>query len=216
MGAKQATKVLILGAGGKIAHWVIEMLANKPGVELTLFLRHVRKLKNPPSNAQVLQGDVLDKERLASAVAGQDIVYINLSGTDIDKQTRAVVEAMNTAKVKRVIFVASLGIYDEVPGKFGEWNRRTISDYLPPFRRAADAIQASGLDYTILRPAWLTDYDEVDYETTQRDEPFKGTEVSRKSVADLIVKLIESPKHSIGDNLGVNKPNTDGDTPAFL
>jgi uncharacterized protein YbjT (DUF2867 family) len=88
--------------------------------------------------------------------------------------------------VKRLIFVASLGIYDEVPGKFGAWNHRQIGAYLPPFRRAADAIEASGLEYSILRPAWLTDKDEVDYETTERDEPFKGTEVSRKSVADLI------------------------------
>ena len=107
-------------------------------------------------------------------------------------------------------------IYDEVPGKFGEWNRREIGAYLPPFRRAADFIEASGLDYAILRPAWLTDKDEVDYETTERNEPFKGTEVSRKSVADLIVKLIDSPKRSVRSNLGVSKPNTDADKPAFL
>jgi NAD(P)H-binding len=87
---------------------------------------------------------------------------------------------MDAAKVRRLLFVASLGIYDEVPGKFGEWNRRQIGAYLPPFRRAADVIEASGLD-TLLWPAWLTDKDEVDYETTGRNEPFKGTEVSRKS-----------------------------------
>jgi hypothetical protein len=28
---------------------------------------------------------------------------------------------------------ASLGIDDEVPGKFGAWNRRNIGPYLPPF-----------------------------------------------------------------------------------
>jgi uncharacterized protein YbjT (DUF2867 family) len=100
--------------------------------------------------------------------------------------------------------------------KFGEWNRREIGPYLPSFRRAADAIEASGLDYTILRPAWLTDENEVDYEPTERDEPFKGTEVSRKSVADLIVELIDSPKLSTRSNLRVNKPHTDGDKPAFL
>ena len=123
---------------------------------------------------------------------------------------------MNAARVKRLIFVVSLGIYDEVPGEFGAWNRRQIPQHLPPFRRAADVIEASGLDYTILRPAWLTNYDEVDYETTERNEAFKGTEVSRKSVADLIVKIILSPKLSSRSNLGVNKPNTDGDKPAFL
>jgi hypothetical protein len=35
-------------------------------------------------------------------------------------------------------------------------------------------------------------------------------------VADLIVKLIESPKRSTRSNLGVNKPSTDGDKPSFL
>jgi uncharacterized protein YbjT (DUF2867 family) len=77
-------------------------------------------------------------------------------------------------------------------------------------------IETSGLNYTILRPAWLTDADEIDYETTARDEPFKGTEVSRKSVAALVVEIISSPASSARSNLGVNKPNTDGDKPAFM
>ena len=209
-------KVLVLGAGGQIARWVIEMLANREDIKLTLFLRHAKKLKSPPKNSEVVQGDVLHKNQLNAVIAGQDIVYANLTGTDIDRQAKAIVEAMGAAGVKRLIFVASLGIYDEVPGKFGEWNRRQIGAYLPPFRRAADAIEVSALDYTILRPAWLTDEDEVDYETTERNEPFKGTEVSRKSVADLIVRLIDSPKRSLRGNLGVNKPNTDGDKPSFM
>jgi hypothetical protein len=124
--------------------------------------------------------------------------------------------SMRRAGVKRLIFVASLGIYDEVPGKFGEWNRRMIGSALRPYRKAADVIEASDLNYTVLRPAWLTDDDEISYETTSRKEPFKGTEVSRKSVAALIVKLIESPDQSPRSNLGVSKPGTDGDKPAFV
>lgn len=38
------TKVLVLGAGGQIARWGIEMLSGSKDVELTLYLRHVRKL----------------------------------------------------------------------------------------------------------------------------------------------------------------------------
>lgn len=210
-------KVLVLGAGGQIARWVINMLANNDEAMLTLFLRHPTKLKgSTPKNAQVVLGDVLNTEQLNHVTAGQDIVYANLTGDDIDSQAANIVEAMNAAGVRRLIFVASLGIYDEVPGTFGAWNHREIGAYLPPFRRAADVIEASGLDYTILRPAWLTDEDEVDYETTKRDEPFKGTEVSRKSVAALITKIIDSPKLHARSNLGVNKPNTDGDKPAFL
>lgn len=210
-------KVLVLGAAGQIARWVISMLANNADIQLTLYLRHVGKLgASKPKNAQIVQGDVLKMDQLNLTMAGQDIVYANLSGEDIDTQAANIVKAMKAAEIKRLIFVASLGIYDEVPGKFGAWNRREIADYLPPFRRAADAIEASGLDYTILRPAWLTDNDEVDYETTQRNEPFKGTEVSRKSVAALITKIIAAPELDQRSNLGVNKPNTDGDKPAFL
>jgi uncharacterized protein YbjT (DUF2867 family) len=210
-------KILVLGASGQIAHWVTEMLADNSEVELTLFLRHPRKLRgNTPTNAKVVQGDVLSPQQLDPAMAGQDVVYANLAGTDIDQQAKSVVDSMKRAQVKRLIFVASLGIYDEVPGKFGAWNRREIAKYLPPFRRAADIIEASGLNYTILRPAWLTDNDEVDYETTERNQPFRGTEVSRKSVAALIVKILNSPDGFSRSNLGVNKPNTDGDKPAFL
>jgi uncharacterized protein YbjT (DUF2867 family) len=61
-------------------------------------------------------------------------------------------------------------------------------------------------DYTILRPAWLNNKDEIDYETTQKGEPFKGSVVSRKNVADLVVKLAESPHLEVRCSLGVNKP----------
>lgn len=51
---------------------------------------------------------------------------------------------------------------------------------------------------------------------TARDESFKGTVVSRKSVGDLITRVIASPELHVGANLGVNKPNTDGDKPYFM
>jgi uncharacterized protein YbjT (DUF2867 family) len=210
------TNVLILGAGGQIAHWVIRMLANDKAIKLTLFLRNAKKLGvHAPKHSRIVEGDVLDRTPLDRAMAGQDLIYVNLAG-EVDVQMKHIIAAMKAAGVKRVVFVASLGIYDEVPGKFGDWNRREIGPYLGPYRRAADMLEASGLDYTVLRPAWLTDEDEVDYETTGRDELFKGTEVSRKSVAALIVDIIESPGLWSRGNIGVDKPNTDGDKPAFL
>ena len=60
-------------------------------------------------------------------------------------------------------------------------------------KKAADIIEASSLDYTVLRPAWLTNNDEIEYETTVKGENFKGTEVSRKSVAALGLEIIENP-----------------------
>ncbi|MGD9477727.1 SDR family oxidoreductase [Shinella sp. G-2] len=210
------TKVLVLGAGGQIARHVVGMLGSDAEASMTLFARSPGKLTQTPANARIVQGDVLDKAKLDSAVKGQDIVYANLTGDDLDAQATGIIASMQAMGVKRLIFVLALGIYDEVPGKFGAWNNATIGEELRPFRRAADAIEASKLDYTILRPAWLTDEDEVDYELTERNAPFKGTVVSRKSVADLIVKMIRSPSLHLRSSVGINKPGTDGDKPSFM
>lgn len=210
-------QVLILGATGQIAQWVARGLGQRDDVQQTLLLRNPRKLSGQePNNAQVVIGDVLDRKLLRQVMTGQDIVYANLAGEDLDKQAVAVIDAMHKVGVKRLVFVLSLGIYNEVPGRFGEWNRAIIGEDLKPYRRAADAIEAAGLDFTVLRPAWLTDEDEVDYELTAKDEPFRGTVVSRRSVAELIVQIIASPELHVGANLGLNKPNSDGDKPYFM
>ncbi|WP_321884813.1 SDR family oxidoreductase [Paraburkholderia bannensis] len=209
-------KVLVLGASGQIARWAVRMLGEQTDVKQTLLIRDPKKLSGTePANANVVIGDVLDKKILHRVMEEQDVVYANLAG-DVDTQTEHILAAMKAANVSRLIFINSLGIYDEVPGNFGEWNRQEIGEYLPPYRRSADLIEASDLDYTILRAAWLQDNDEVNYEITARDQPFKGTEVSRKSVAALVVELVEHPEKLVRANVGVNKPGTDADKPAFV
>ncbi|WP_025778254.1 SDR family oxidoreductase [Brevibacterium sp. VCM10] len=210
------TKTAILGASGQIARWVVDGLAQDADAEQTLLVRHPEKLGTVPGNATVVTADVLDTEALTEAVSGLDIVYANLTGDNMGEQAASVIKAMDAAGVKRLVFVLSLGIYDEVPGTFGEWNRQTIGPYLGTFREAADVIEASDLDYTLLRPAWLDDQDEVDYELTEKGEPYKGTVVSRKSVADLILTIIRNPDKYIGANLGVNKPGSEADKPYFM
>lgn len=207
------TKVLVLGAGGAIASHVIDQLENESDIELTLFARNKKSLSGHDS-INTIVGDVLNKEDLEGAVKGQDIVYANLSGA-VDSMAQIIVDTMEEANVNRLIFVTSLGIYNEIPGKFGEWNDRMIGSALKAYRRAADIIEASALDYTIVRPAWLQDEDEVDYETTHKGEAFKGTEVSRKSVGSYIADIIMHPEKDSKASVGVNKPGTDGDKPSF-
>jgi len=84
----------------------------------------------------------------------------------MEDRANSIIAAMRTSGVERLVFVLSMGIYDEAPGKFGEWNHARLADDLKPLRRAADAIEASNLTFTIVRPAWMTD--EVDYELTTR------------------------------------------------
>ncbi len=132
-------------------------------------------------------------------MAGQDVVYANLAG-QLEQQARCIVTAMKKAGLKRLIFISSMGIYDEIPGE-------RHGSILDPYCKSASLIEASGLDYTILRPAWLNDRDEIDYGTTRKGEPFKNSSevVSRKSVADLVVKLAMTPGLEIGSSLGVHK-----------
>lgn len=207
------TNVLVLGAGGRIARWAVPMLADEPSVRLTLLARHVDQLPEAPG-ANTVAGDVLDADVLADALSGQDLVYANLSG-EIDVAAERIARAMENAGVGRLVFVTALGIYDEVPGAFGRWNRDQIGPVLGRYRAAADVIEASPLDWTILRPAWLSDADEVSFELTARDEPFRGTTVSRKSVAALVTQLVADPTTHVRASLGVNKPNTDGDRPVW-
>ena len=209
-----ATKVLVLGAGGAIAQHVIDFLKDKKNIELTLFARNASGLAEQAPNAKIIKGDVLHKADLENAIKGQDIIYANLAG-QIDKMAGKIVKSMEAAGVKRLIFISSLGIYNEIPGKFGQWNEQMIGSDLVRYRHAADIIEASSLDYTIIRPSWLTDKNETTYETTQKGQPFVGTEVARKAVADYIVSSIENPEKHAKASVGVNKPGVYGDKPAF-
>lgn len=99
-------------------------------------------------------------------MAGQDVVYANLAG-QLEQQARCIVTAMKQTGLKRLIFISSMGIYDEIPGE-------RHGSILEPYCKSASIIEASGIDYTILRPAWLNDRDEIGYGTTRKGEPFKN------------------------------------------
>ena len=189
--------VLILGASGNIAKHVIDILVQKNDINLTLFLRNKSRLRNKKvSQCRIIEGNVLNYIQLKEAVKGQDIVYANLSG-DLESMAKNIVKAMDEKGVKKLIFISSIGIYD-VPMK----------PVLKPYRKAADVIETSDLEYTILRPTWFTNADEVDYEITKKGEPERGSVISQKSLATFITKIIESPENYIRNNLGINKPQS--------
>jgi uncharacterized protein YbjT (DUF2867 family) len=214
--------VIVLGAAGQIARHVVDTLVHDQDIHLTLYLRQAQRLTPQQSTvATVVEGDVFDSSLLVRAMQNQQIVYANLgasttasnSGEDIGQQAEHVISAMKSAYVRRLIFIASAGIYDEIPGAFGEWCNREIGAALVPFRKAAQHIEASGLDYTIIRPTWMSDDNEIDYEITSKGQYMRGTEISRKSVADLVVHLIKKPSEHVGSSLGINKPGTYWDKP---
>jgi len=124
-------------------------------------------------------------------------VYANLTG-GMKQQAEHIVAAMHAAGLERLIFISSMGIYGEVPGERDK-------SVLDPYRDSAAVIEASDLDYTILRPGWFTHDNEVAYQLTQKGEPFKGHDVSLDSLSDLIVKLALTPGMESRRSVGVSR-----------
>lgn len=187
--------VIIIGAGGGIAQIVTGMLLQQGDVNLTLFLRNANSIStNVANRCNVIQGDAHDRNALKTAVSGQDIVYINLAG-DLEGMTNSIVSAMKEEGVNKVIFISSIGIY-ETP----------LKSVLQSYRKGADVIEASGLDYTILRPEWFSNANDSRYETTLKGTPEKGGTIARKALATLITDIINSPETFSKANLGVSSP----------
>jgi uncharacterized protein YbjT (DUF2867 family) len=192
------TRVLVLGANGQLARHTTSVFLRTTDVMLTLYLRRASRLKDlDPARVTIVEGDVLDETRLTAAMQGQDVVYASLAGA-MKRQAESTVAAMRAAGLRRLIFISSMGIYGEVPGE----RYRSVLD---PYRDSAAVIEASDLDYTVLRPGWFTHDDAVDYQITLKGEPFKGHDVSLNSLSDLIVKLATTPGLHVRQSLGVSK-----------
>lgn len=192
------TNVLILGANGQLARNTTRVFLRDTDAKLTLYLRRASRLKNPNQvRVRIVEGNVLDRPTLEAAMQGQDVVYANLAGA-MKEQAEAIVAAMHATALTRLLFISSMGIYGEVPGE----RYRSVLD---PYRDSAAVIEASDLDYTILRPGWFTHGAEVAYKVTQKSEPFHGHDVSLNSVSDLIVKLALSPTMEVRRSLGVSQ-----------
>lgn len=204
-------KVLVLGANGKIAQLVIKRLLAETDTHVTLYLRNSQRVQLFKSaRVSIIEGDVNDFLSLRQAMEGQTIVYANLGGL-FEPMVQNIVQAMEEAHVSRLIYVTGLGLYHEVPGEFGRWVEQTIgSEVMDDTRRAANLIEASPLDFTIIRAAYMNDSPEISYELTQKGQPFKGTIISRASIADLIVKIIETPWRLKKASVGIATPQTDG------
>lgn len=192
------TRILILGANGQLARNTTRVLLRDTNAKLTLYLRQAHRLTNPNrERVMIVEGDVLDPKALTAAMKGQHVVYANLSG-DMKQQAECIVNAMHATGLRRLVFISSMGIYGEAPGE----RYRSVLD---PYRDSAAAIEASDLDYTLLRPGWFTHDDEVSYQLTQKGEPFKGHDVSLNSLSDFIVKLALTAGLHVRQSLGISR-----------
>ncbi|MBU7561575.1 NAD(P)H-binding protein [Weissella cibaria] len=209
--------VLIMAANGQISRLVAARLLSEPEfayVVLTLFVRKAAQVADLQADGRVsvFEGSLDNLSDVTAAMAGQDVVFVGVVDHSKDNlHTKNVIAGMKQAGVQRVIYANVLGIYNEVPGEFGAWNRATISSGLPTAAMSDQLLAESGLDYTTLRIPWLNDRD-VKYVITHKDEPYVGVSGSRKSIADVVIRIIADFNFLNNDSVGIADPDTEGET----
>lgn len=194
-------KVLIIGATGTIGGAVRQTLLNETDDQLTLFARSASRLK-AGSRETVIAGDVTKDRDLDRAIAGQDVVFVALSGS-LGQYAKKIVAAMDRNKVSRLLFITSMGIYDEIPASVGASGNLSSNSMLRSYREAADIVEGSDLNYTVIRPGWFTG-GPVDYEITKKGEPFGGHDVSISSIADFVKNAVADDSYYAHDSVGLN------------
>lgn len=157
-------KILVVGAAGKTGRAVVEQ-ALAAGHEVTAFVHNANGYD--VAGVRVFAGDAADSAAMDAAVQGQDAVLDTIGGKTPYKNTTlessaagAIVAAMQRHGVRRLVVTSMLGAGDS------EANAPVALRLLrATFLRGADkdktameaAVEASGLDWVILRPAILRD-----------------------------------------------------------
>lgn len=194
-------KVLIIGATGTIGSAVRETLLRETDDQLTLFARQTGRL-TASDRETVVTGNVMQNADLDQAIQGQDAVFVALSG-NLGQFAQKIVAAMDRQQVSRLLFITSMGIYDEIPASVGRSGNLSHNPVLQTYRNAADVVEGSDLNYTVIRPGWFTN-GPVDYEVTRKGEPFGGHDVSVASIADMVWQLTEDENLYSHDSIGLN------------
>ena len=212
-------RILILGAAGQTSRMLTELIRKETDYDLNLFARngHNRLKVEDSQREKILNGDFHDADALKEAMKDVDVVYLN-DMADVDAM-KNIVNVMEESNVNRLIGATVLGLYDEVGGNFKEWNERMFihTPNFPLHKEAADVIEDSELNYTLLRLTWLYNEDgNEDYALTQKGETFIGAQVTRQAAARLALDIIQSTDGSFDRaSVGVSEPNTDFAKPSF-
>ncbi|MAC02775.1 MAG: epimerase [Marinovum sp.] len=159
-------KVIVFGATGSVGHLVVKELL-KAGHEATAFARKPEKLGLTDANLFRTAGDALDAKDVLEAVKGHDAAVITL-GSGLSRKsvirsqgTMNVIRAMQAQGVKRLICQSTLGARDSWSNLNFWWKRVMFGALLAPVFRDHELqeqlVEASGLDWTIVRPAAFTD-----------------------------------------------------------
>ena len=199
-------KVIVFGASQGVGRLVMEQ-ALAAGREVTAF---ARRAIHPPAvgrGFRSIAGDVTDASAVSAAVQGHDVVVCAIGAPPKDRTnlrtvgTDHIIRAMEASNVRRLIAVSTLGVGDSQPMLPPLLKyvivplilRRAFADHEAQEQR----IRRSNLDWTIARPAALTDRPPTGrypqgFGNDRRGLTFK---ISRADVAGWIVKEFDNTAH---------------------
>ena len=135
-------KVLVTGATGFTGSRLVPLLL-KNGFEVRVFVRPTSD-RSPLSPLEVewVTGDLANPESFTAALRGVDAL-VNIASLGFG-HAESILRSMKEAGVKRGLFISTTAIFTQL-------NAGSKSVRLA----AEEAIRASGLDYTILRPTMI-------------------------------------------------------------
>ena len=194
-------KLLIFGSTGGTGRELLTQ-ALEQGHDVVAYARNPGKLDDiKHEKLQIVHGNVLDRAGGESAVEGQDAV-LSAIGADAkrtrlrEEGTRTIVEAMQKNGIRRFICLSSFGVGDsriELPFFtryiiVAIFLRHAFADH----ERQEPLVKQSSLDWTIVRPPYLTDAPRTgsyQHGLTTMDKRIKG-KISRADVADFMLKQV--------------------------
>lgn len=199
-------KILILGATGTFGKSLVKRLCDSDkNYHLTLTSRHATDCYDCNEQCRVVDCDATKEENLRHIIKDCDVVYCAISGKDLPFIAGNIVSAMKETGVRRLLFMGAVGIYDEIPQNMDDEDNVRNNPEQVPNREAADIVESSGLNYTILRPGYLQDGDKEDFTLTFKGEQAKGYISTIPSVVELAVRLIDEDLLYIGQSVGITK-----------
>ncbi len=194
-------KIAVFGASGKTGILVVYQALNQ-GHQVTAFARQPSKVTIQHKNFRIIQGDIMDYDKVKLAVEGQDAVLctlgvnINKPNTLLSDGTRNILQAMESTGVMRFICMSSAGILGNDSGFwFGKiFMPLFLKHIFEDKKRQAKVIEASTAEWVILRPVGLTDAPKTNTYKINPGNPTSRT-IPRADVADFMLKLVADKRY---------------------
>jgi uncharacterized protein YbjT (DUF2867 family) len=202
--------VVIAGGHGKIALRLARLLSAR-GERVRSLIRNPDHTGDvEAAGAEAILFDLEKDDDLAAVVRGADaVVFAAGAGPGSGPERKRTVDyggavklidAALESRVRRYLMISSIGADDPASGP------EEMRPYLQAKADADAALVASGLDYTIVRPGYLTDDPGTSKVTVGEDVP--RAEIPRDDVAAVLVGALDQPR-TIGKTFVV----VSGDTP---